>query len=70
VSSSLTGASTGLVVNSNGASGTVILTGTHTYGGTTAVCGGTLMATGTLSGPVVVQSGGTLSPGPATGLGR
>ena len=69
VSSSLTGASTGLIVNSNSASGTILLTGTHTYGGTTAVCGGTLMATGTLAGPVVVQTGGTLSPGPATGLG-
>ena len=69
VSSPLNNASAGLIVNGNGASGTVVLTGTHTYGGATIVSGGTLVVTGTLSGPVVVQSGGTLSPGPSTGIG-
>jgi autotransporter-associated beta strand protein len=69
VSASLTTAAAGLVIRGNSSNDVVVLTGTQTYGGATTVSGGTLVATGTLTGPVVVQAGGTLSPGPATGLG-
>ena len=66
VSSGLTNQGVGLVVNGNTSSSTVILTGSHTYTNATLIRGGTLMVTGLLSGPLVVQSGGALSVGVAT----
>jgi len=69
VSTALTNAAAGLVINGNASNDVVVLTGARTFGGTTTVSGGTLVATGTLTGPVVVQAGGTLSPGPVAGLG-
>ena len=66
VSSGLTNQGVGLVVNGNTSSSTVILTGSHTYTNATLIRGGTLMVTGLLSGPLVVQSGGTLAVGVAT----
>ena len=49
--------------------GTTILSGTNSYTGTTTISGGTLRTTGTLDSPIVVQSGATLAPGPASGVG-
>ena len=65
VSSGLTNLAAGLVVNGSTASSTVVLTGSHTYTNATIITGGTLMVTGVLAGPVVVQSGGTLAVGVA-----
>jgi autotransporter-associated beta strand protein len=48
--------------------GTLLLDGANTYSGTTTVSAGTLGGIGTLAGPFVVQSGGTLSIGPSVGI--
>ena len=48
-------------------SGTLILSGPATFLGTTLVENGTLAGTGTLAGPVQVQAGGTIAPGPGLG---
>src|SRR5262249_10272349 len=48
-------------------SGTLILNGTNTYRGGTAVNAGTLAGTGILSNATVVLGGGTLSPGISIG---
>ena len=69
VSSGLTNAAAGLTVNGNTAGSTVVVTGGHTYGGTTTVAGGTLVISGPLAGPVAVLSGGTISPGPTNTTG-
>ena len=69
VSSPLNNAGSGLVVGGNGSGGTVVLAGAHNYGGTTMVGSGNLVVSGTLAGPVVVQSGGSLTPGTVTGIG-
>ncbi len=47
--------------------GTLRLNGTNTFAGTLTVSNGALGGNGSLSGPVVVQAGGTLSPGLAIG---
>jgi autotransporter-associated beta strand protein len=44
-------------------SGTLLLDGVDTYTGTTTVGAGTLGGSGTITGPVVVNSGATLAPG-------
>ena len=68
VSSGLTNLDARLVVEGNNSSSTVVLTGKHTYGGATLIHSGTLVVTGALSGPLVVQSAGTLSLGPITNI--
>jgi autotransporter-associated beta strand protein len=50
--------------------GTLRLNGTNTFAGTLTVSNGTLDGNGVISGPVVVQSGGTLSPGTSIGALR
>jgi autotransporter-associated beta strand protein len=47
-------------------SGTLLLDGANTYSGATTVSAGTLGGSGTLAGPLVVQTGATLSPGALT----
>jgi autotransporter-associated beta strand protein len=47
--------------------GTLMLDGANTYSGATTVSAGTLGGNGTLAGPLVVQSGATLSPGGSIG---
>ena len=49
-------------------SGTLLLNGANTYSGATTVAAGSLGGIGTIAGPVVVQTGATLSPG-ALGIG-
>jgi autotransporter-associated beta strand protein len=67
VSSTLSGSS-GLVVNDT-QGGTLVLSGGHTYTGSTTVTAGTLQVDGSLSGAVSVAAAGTLAPGPASAIG-
>jgi fibronectin-binding autotransporter adhesin len=48
--------------------GTLAFTGTmaHSYTGSTTVTGGTLAADGSVAGPLTVDAGGTIAPGPGT----
>ena len=69
VGAGLTNAASGLTVNGNTSGSTVLVTGAHTYGGTTTVAGGTLVISGTLAGPVTVLGGGVFVPGAAAGIG-
>ena len=48
--------------------GTLLLNGVNTYTNTTLVTAGTFGGNGTIAGPVIIQSGATLSPG-AGGIG-
>ena len=48
--------------------GLLLLNGVNTYPGTTTVSNGTLGGTGTIVGPVVVESGGNLAPGASIGI--
>ena len=48
-------------------SGTLLLDGANSYSGTTTVSAGTLGGNGSLAGPLVLQSGATLSPGASIG---
>lgn len=43
--------------------GLLVLSGANTYTGTTTVQAGTLAATGSLTGALIVESGGTVTPG-------
>ena len=54
-----------LLVNGDGAAGTVILTGTNTYTGPTRIAGGAVVLIGSLMSPVSVGVGGVLG-GPGT----
>jgi M6 family metalloprotease-like protein len=67
VSSALTG-SNGVIIN-DVQGGTVVLTGPRSYSGATVVSSGTLRVHGNLNGTVSIPSGGTLAPGPASGIG-
>ncbi len=51
-------------------SGTLRLNGTNTFVGPLSVSNGTLEGNGVIAGPVVVNSGGTLSPGTSIGALR
>jgi autotransporter-associated beta strand protein len=51
-----------------GGAGTLNLNAANTYTGVTEVSAGTLGGTGSLAGPLLVDSGATLSPGTTTGL--
>jgi autotransporter-associated beta strand protein len=48
-------------------SGTLRLNGTNTYTGITSVTGGEIAGTGSITGPLQVQIGGTLAPGAPIG---
>ena len=56
---------TGSLTKTN--SSTLTLTGNNTYTGATTISDGTLSGTGTLVGPVQVQAGGAIAPGPGLG---
>ncbi|MCB1131771.1 MAG: autotransporter-associated beta strand repeat-containing protein, partial [Verrucomicrobiae bacterium] len=66
VSAAITEASAGLGITKAGA-GTMKLAGANTFTGTTAVNEGTLQITGSLAGPVSVETDGTLAPGASIG---
>ncbi len=47
--------------------GTLLLNAANTYAGTTTVSGGAIGGSGSITGPLMIQSGGTLSPGNSIG---
>ena len=49
-------------------SGELTLSGDNTYTGPTTINAGSLVVTGTIAGPVSVESGGTLAPGRSPGV--